>query len=125
MAPPLVMLVDDHPDGREMYAHFLGLSGFRVLQAVDAASALALAAAGPLPSIVVTDVRMPGPVSAAALCREFQRQGVPVVVLTGLIPGREHAEMKAAGCPAILMKPLSPDDLIAQLLRLLPQTPSS
>ncbi len=125
MTPPLVMLVDDQPDGREMYAHFLRQSGFSVVQAVDGFSALALAASGPLPSIVVTDVRMPGPVSAAALCQEFQKQGVPVVVLTGLIPGREHAEMKAAGCPVILMKPLSPDDLIAEVLRLLRQAPSS
>jgi CheY-like chemotaxis protein len=119
------MLVDDHPDDREMYAHVLRQSGFSVLEAVDGSSALALAAAGPLSSIVVTDVRMPGPISAAAQCQQFQKQGVPVVVLTGLLPGREHAEMKAAGCPVILMKPLAPDDLIAEVLRLLRQTPSS
>jgi two-component system, cell cycle response regulator DivK len=29
-ATPLVLVVEDYPDAREMYAEYLGFSGFRV-----------------------------------------------------------------------------------------------
>jgi CheY-like chemotaxis protein len=54
MAAPLVMLVDDHTDSRETHALFLRRSGFSVVEAADGSTALIQAAAGPLPSIVVT-----------------------------------------------------------------------
>jgi CheY-like chemotaxis protein len=116
---PIVLLVDDHTVTRELHAQIFGLSGFRVWEAEDGAAALDKAAEGPLPSVVVTDVRMPGRVSAAELCRRFTDEGVPVVAVTGLGPGAEHAEMQAAGCCAILVKPVRLDRLIAEVNRVL------
>ena len=114
---PLVLLIDDNADNREMYETMLASSGFEVLQAENAVEALALAAVR-LPALVVTDLRMPGDVSAAELCRQFRALGVPVIALTGVGPGEEHDAMRSAGCAAILMKPLLPDQLIMEITRL-------
>jgi CheY-like chemotaxis protein len=97
----IVLLVDDHADTRDLFAQIFSLSGFSVWEADDGAAALARTAAGLLPSVVVTDLRMPGRVSASELCRRFTERGVPVIALTGLGPGPELDEMQAAGCCAI------------------------
>jgi len=112
---PIVLLIDDHADTRDLFAHALSLAGFGVWEAHDGATAVARAAAGPLPSVVVTDLRMPGRVSALELCRRFTELGVPVVALTGLGPGGEHDAMRAAGCCAILIKPVTLERLTAEV----------
>jgi CheY-like chemotaxis protein len=116
---PIVLLIDDHADTRDLFAQVLSVAGFSVWEAEDGATGLAKAAAGPLPSVVVTDLWMPGPVSALELCRRFTDLGVPVVALTGLGPGEEHDAMRAAGCCAILMKPVTLDRLIAEVKKAL------
>jgi two-component system CheB/CheR fusion protein len=116
---PIVLLVDDHADTRDLHAQIFSLSGFTVWEAEDGAAALDKAAVGPLPSVVVTDLRMPGRVSAADLCRRFTADDVPVIALTGVGPGPEHEAMRVAGCCAILVKPVRLDTLVAAVKRVL------
>jgi CheY-like chemotaxis protein len=116
--PRLVLLIDDNADNREMYALMLADSGFEVLQAQDGVEALALAAVH-LPAVAVTDLRMPGDISAADLCRQFRDLGVPVIALTGVGPGKEHDDMRRAGCAAVLMKPLAPEMLVTEIIGVL------
>jgi CheY-like chemotaxis protein len=119
---PVVLVIDDDTDNREMYALMLTDCGFEVLQAGDGVEALALAAVR-LPAVAVTDLRMPGAISAVDVCRQFRSLNVPVIALTGLGPGEEHDAMRRAGCATVLMKPLSPDQLVAEITRVL--TPRS
>ena len=112
--PSLVLLIDDDADTREMYAVMLANSGFEVLQAEDGVEALALAAER-RPTVAVTDLRMPGPITAVDLCRQLRELNVPVIALTGLDPGAEHDAMRKAGCAVVLMKPLIPDQLVAEI----------
>jgi CheY-like chemotaxis protein len=115
---PVVLVIDDNTDNREMYSFTLTNSGFEVLQAGDGVEALALASAR-LPMVVVTDLRMPGAISAVDICRQFRSLDVPVIALTAVGPGEEHDAMQRAGCAAVLMKPLSPDQLLAEINRVL------
>src|SRR4051812_13627772 len=46
------------------------------------------------PDVVVSDMRMPGPVTTVDLCRHFTPLGVRVMVVTGVGPGEEHAAHK-------------------------------
>jgi CheY-like chemotaxis protein len=95
------------------------LSGFVVIEADSGAEGLLLGSATP-PSVVVTDVRMPGSVSSAELCRVFARRGVPVIAVTAAHgSGSFHDEIRAAGCAAVLLKPLPPDRLLQEIQRLL------
>jgi CheY-like chemotaxis protein len=116
-APPVVLLVDDHTDSREMFAEMLLRSGFIVVEAQNGDQALARLTEQ-RPSIVVTDLRMPG-LPAVELCRQLQKQGIPVIAVTALHPGPEHEEARAAGCAAVLLKPVLPDVLITEIRRIL------
>jgi two-component system, cell cycle response regulator DivK len=116
--PPLVLVIDDNEDNRELHALLLANYGFDVVQAGDGVAALALTA-DRLPSVAVTDLRMPGDVSAADLCRHFNELNVPVSALTGVGPGDEHEAMRRAGCAAVMMKPLAPDRLLSEINRVL------
>jgi CheY-like chemotaxis protein len=116
-ALPLVLLVDDHTDGREMFAEMLLRSGFIVVEAENGDQALARLKEQ-CPSIVVTDLRMPG-LPAVELCRQLHKHGIPVIALTALYPGPEHEAARAAGCAAVLMKPVLPDVLVTEIRRIL------
>ena len=118
---PVVLLIEDHADSRELYVQMFHAYGFAVIEAADGAHALADASAC-APSIVVTDMRMPGSVSAAEVCRHFAAVKVPVVVITGVRPGPEQDAVRDAGCALLMMKPLSPDALLTEVRRILAGT---
>jgi two-component system phosphate regulon response regulator PhoB len=112
---PLVLVVDDDQDTREMYALFLELSGYRVVSAPDASSALEIALAQG-PHVVVTDFMLPGGVSGADLCRKLKQHEttahVPALLVTGSTR-RSDAELAlGAGCADIRVKPYLPDALL-------------
>ncbi len=52
-------------------------------QPLDGTAALETAALQQ-PSVVVTDIRMPGPISALDVCRHFHTHAVPDIIMTGL-----------------------------------------
>lgn len=112
-ASPLVLLVEDDQDTREMYAMCLVASGFRVVQALSGQDALAKAAKE-TPDVLVTDVSLPG-MDGFALARMLRsRPGldtVPIVAVTGHSI-TEETSAKDAGISAVLLKPCLPDDLV-------------
>ena len=55
----IILVVDDHPDGRNLLVRLLGQRGHTVLQAVDGTGALVIARAQP-PDLVITNLVMPG-----------------------------------------------------------------
>ena len=81
-ARPVVLLVEDHTDTRQMYAEFLGAS-FDVLQAADGQQALDVLARR-VPAIVITDISLPG-MDGFELIRRMRgnqtTSGVPVICL--------------------------------------------
>jgi two-component system cell cycle response regulator DivK len=56
---PLILVVDDVGDNREMYAEFLEYEGYQVAQARTGVEALALAQTV-APALIVMDLSMPG-----------------------------------------------------------------
>src|SRR5690348_6312995 len=58
-APPLVLVVDDYQDGRELVVDVLDAAGIRTTQAADGETALREAIAQ-VPDAVLMDVSMPG-----------------------------------------------------------------
>src|SRR4051794_13593919 len=114
---PVVLVVDDDEDTRELYALMLKMSGYRVLQADGGAAALGLAASATF-AAVVTDVRMPRSVTALEVCRHYCREGVPVLAVTGLeATAPEVIALSKAGCAETIFKPVSPEGLIGAVGR--------
>jgi two-component system cell cycle response regulator DivK len=111
---PSVLLVEDDPDGRRMYADWLTDAGFRVSEAHNGLQALERAL-DLRPDVVVTDLNIPG-IDGFELTRRLKQDSrtsdIPVLAVTGYAafaadPGRA----RRAGCDVVLPKPCSPDEL--------------
>jgi CheY-like chemotaxis protein len=111
---PVVLVVDDHTDTREMYVEFLQASGMSPVGAHTCAEALERARAGV--SAIVLDRRLPDG-DGADVCRALKNdpatRSITVVVLSG------HAKDDSIAADAYLIKPIIPELLVATLERLL------
>jgi CheY-like chemotaxis protein len=119
---PLVLVVDDHDDTREMYVMSLAAFGFQAIAASDGAQAFRQAWESH-PDIVVTDLTLSGGDGwLQDLKREARTRDIPVVLLTGHeAPSlRERAERE--GCAAFVVKPCLTDELATELRQVLDRT---
>jgi CheY-like chemotaxis protein len=110
--PLRVLLVDDDRDGREMYAEFLKIDGFEVLEADNGAEGIDVAVQRK-PDLIVMDLEMPimGGIEAIERLRvDGRTRAIPVIVLSanGIF---DHALAERAGCNTCLVKPCVPEDL--------------
>lgn len=118
---PMVLLVDDIEDCRDVYGQFLRHTGYDVVEACDGDEALAKATAL-RPDAIVMDLWMPhldGWESIRRLKAEPATAGIPVLVLTGDACSQARRDAEDAGCQAYLVKPCLPMDVAAQVGRLL------
>jgi two-component system, cell cycle response regulator DivK len=118
---PLVLVVEDYQDAREMYAAYLQFSGYRVAEAANGLEALEKAREL-LPDIILMDLALPkmdGWEATRRLKADALTRHIPVVALTGhALAG--HAEgARQAGCDAFVTKPCLPDALVAEIQRML------
>ncbi|CAH2604323.1 Histidine kinase [Rhodovastum atsumiense] len=121
-----VVLVDDDALVRGMLAASLRGYGQEVEEAADAAAALTLLAALPMPpDVLVTDLSMPGR-NGADLIREARRRfpGLPAILMTGYIGGGavEAIGELGPGPFALLHKPVDPDRFADRVMSLLAAT---
>jgi two-component system, cell cycle response regulator DivK len=109
---PVVLLVEDHEDTRQMYAEFLQAT-FEIHGVADAQAALRAANAHP-PDIVVTDLSLPG-MDGVELTRRLRNDPAlgapPVICLSGFAVASHEARARAAGCARVIQKPCMPDAL--------------
>jgi len=118
---PLVLLVDDYVDNREMYAEYLVYAGYRVAQAGNGAEALDLAYELH-PDLVVMDLSLPvmdGWEATRQLKANPRTHGTPVIALTGHALAGHSRRARQAGCDAFLVKPCMPEELEAVVARML------
>jgi two-component system, cell cycle response regulator DivK len=120
-ASPLVLVVEDYQDAREMYVAYLQFSGYRVAEATNGEEAIERARAL-IPDIILMDLALPkmdGWEATRRLKADERTRHIPVVALTG--HAREgHADgAREAGCDAFVTKPCLPDELVAEIKRML------
>jgi two-component system cell cycle response regulator DivK len=125
MRDPLVLLVEDDSDTREMYATVLRCVGYRVLSAANGVAALD-AVKDARPDIVVTDLAMPV-MDGFGLTRELRAdpatRSVPIIAVTGQgVPSTPRMALDA-GCCSLYLKPFAPDALIDAVRSLLDACP--
>ena len=120
---PLVLVVEDYQDAREMYVAYLQFSGYSVAEAANGVEAVEKTREL-LPDIVLMDLalpRMDGWEATWRLKADAKTRHIPIVALTGhALAG--HAEgAREAGCDAFVTKPCLPDALVVEIKRLLDQ----
>jgi two-component system, cell cycle response regulator DivK len=124
---PRVLLVDDYPDAREMYAEYLDFSGFEVIEASNGMEALQRAADAQ-PDIVLMDLSLPvmdGWEATRRLKADKRTEHIPVVALTGHALAGISDGAKRAGCDAFVTKPCLPEDLVKEIRKVLDQHAAS
>jgi CheY-like chemotaxis protein len=120
-ASPLVLLVDDYADAREMYAYYLARHGFRVEEASDGHEALEKALTLN-PAIILMDLSLPGIDGwelARLLKQDSRTTSVPIIALTAHALNGEEQRARGAGCDAFVTKPCLPQVLADEMNRVL------
>jgi CheY-like chemotaxis protein len=124
---PRVLLVDDYPDAREMYAEYLDFSGFEVIEAANGMEALQRAA-DMAPDIILMDLSLPvmdGWEATRRLKADTRTAHIPVVALTGHALAGISEGAKKAGCDAFVTKPCLPEDLVKEIRKVLNERSAS
>jgi CheY-like chemotaxis protein len=119
--PETILVVEDEEDVRSTTCGILSALGYRVLEAPDAAAAVALIDSGRHIDLVFTDVIMPGPVSSLQLGEVVRSKlpGTEVLYTSGYAEGVLTHEGKLEASVNLLQKPYHPDALSARIRHLL------
>ena len=118
---PLILVVDDYQDARELYDEYLQFSGFRVAEAKNGNEAVDQAFALK-PDLILMDLSLPGMDGWEATRRlkaDDTTKHIPIVALTGHALAGASEGARKAGCDAFVTKPCLPDDLVREVRRML------
>jgi len=113
---PVVLIVHQDRDTREMYAEFLRRHRIVVLTHERAEEALRVAT---LADAIVTDLRLPGTMDGLQLIARVRADDrtaeATIIVLTASVFSRDRAAAAAAGADTFLPMPCLPHDLLKHL----------
>jgi CheY-like chemotaxis protein len=115
---PLVLVVDDSADARDLYGEYLKTCGFRVLTAQDGVEALRTAKAE-WPAAIVMDLAMPrmdGWEAIRRLRADPMTADIPIVAVSAFAFGPETSAARDAGADLCLSKPCLPPQ-VARVVR--------
>ena len=118
---PLILLVEDQADLRQLYAHHLVMAGFDVIEAENGEEAIA-SASSHAPNVILMDLSLPvidGWEATRRLKADPQTAHIPIVALTAHDGSGELQRATRAGCDWFVPKPCPPDALIAEVRRVL------
>ncbi len=118
---PLILVVDDHRDNRELVAEILTWGGFRTVEARSGHEALERALeAGP--DLILLDLEMPG-LDGWEVTRRLRAdprtRELPIVALTAHAQEPYLERAREAGCDGALVKPIDPQELVPRVQRFL------
>ena len=121
MQPPIVLLVEDYDDNRQMMRHLLEMSGYRVVEATNGEQAIELARRE-LPDLILMDLSLPQ-VDGLSATRQIRSvsylKKVPIVAVSAHDTPDFHKEAWAAGCNEYVTKPIDFGELETVIERLL------
>ena len=110
----LILVVDDDPKIRKLSRDYLENGGFRVLEAGDGTTGLAIARRDK-PNLIVLDLNLPG-TDGLDVCRNLRRQSdVPIIMLTARVEETDRLIGLELGADDYVTKPFSPRELVARV----------
>jgi two-component system cell cycle response regulator DivK len=116
---PLILVVDDMDDGREICAEYLAFFEYRVATAEDGIEALEKAN-DLLPDLILMDLSLPkldGWETTRRLKAAERTKDIPVIALTAHALRDAQQSALEAGCDAVVTKPCFPKDLVLEIKR--------
>ena len=118
---PLVLIVDDHADSREIHAFALQSAGMRWTDAVSGQDAITQAH-NERPDLILMDLMMPrldGWEAIRQLRADDVTRSIPFVIVTADDSPEVRSRAVAAGAAGFLLKPVTPEALVGEVTRVL------
>jgi CheY-like chemotaxis protein len=120
-SPDPILVVDDHPDGRDMLVEYLEFKGFNVHEAANGAAAILLASTLQ-PRVILLDLAMrdlDGFETTRRLRANVSTKDAIIVAVTARVFATDGDEAHRAGCDAFIPKPYDLTTLADYIDRLL------
>lgn len=120
-----VLLVEDNPENREIYATFLRHHGYEVLEVEDGREALRVAEEA-APDLILLDISLPG-LDGWGVAERLKDGGstreIPVIALTAHALPEDYDRAQELGCDAYLPKPVRPRRVAEEVRRIVDPDP--
>jgi CheY-like chemotaxis protein len=120
-----ILVVDDEPAVRRIAARSLEGGGFYAIQASDGAHALELIERFGLPSLILTDVMMPG-MGGPELARRLHERWpmLPILFMSGYSAEDLYGQGGMGSTAHVIQKPFTPGGLVDRVAAALAQAAS-
>ena len=123
MSQPTILYVEDNEYNRKIVRQLLGRTSYRLLEAADGETGVAMALAE-RPDLILMDVQLPkisGLEATRRLRADPATAATPIVVITSFALSGDETKARDAGASAYLAKPYSPRDLLGMIQKFLPE----
>ena len=117
-----VLVVDDDPLTQRVLQHYLERAGYQMLSANNGRDAIKLARRDS-PRLIILDVMMPdmdGWTVLKKLKKTEATKAIPVILLSANADLMAKEESSRSGATLVLVKPISAEQLLAVIRRLVP-----
>ncbi len=125
MSQKSILVVEDHPETRDLLAYHLKAAGYTARTASSGQAALDIALRS-RPDLVLLDVMLPGGMDGLEVCRRLKQdartRAVPVLMLTALGDEVDRIVGLELGAEDYVSKPFSPRELLLRVKALLRRT---
>ena len=117
-----ILIIEDHPDMRELLVWQIQLMGYKPVQASNAKEGLEKAVIE-TPALILLDIMMPsmdGREAARVLRDNPETKDIPILATTALFREADLQSCLEAGCSGYLVKPFTFQELQSKLREMLP-----
>ena len=124
MSEKTILYIEDNEVNRRLVQDLLRLTSYKLLEAVDGESGMAMARQE-RPDLILMDVQLPkisGIEATRTLRAEPATAKTPIIAITSFALAGDEQKALEAGATAYMAKPYSPLYLLQLIRRLLPET---
>ncbi len=126
MAGELILIVEDNEKNRKLVRDVLQVKGYKTIETETAEEGIRLAQES-RPALILMDIQLPGIDGITALKRlrvEPKTRDIPVIAVTASAMTNKRETMLAEGFDGYQTKPISINDFLAEVKRVLEQRTS-
>jgi two-component system cell cycle response regulator DivK len=116
-----ILMVEDTEDNRQLLRDLITSAGYDLIEAVDGAAGVAMAAEQK-PDLILMDIQLPimdGYEATRRIKANPSLRHIPIIAVTSYALSGDEARARSAGCDAYIAKPFSPRQLLTQVRELL------